>query len=267
MPATPDTIVLIHGLWMTPLSWEHWIERYASRGYHVLAPAWPGLEGSEDELRRDPTPLTKLDLGQVVDHYERIIRELDGPPIIMGHSLGGTVTQLLLDRGLGAAAVGVSSGTVKGVRDLPLSALRSARPVLGNPFNRGKATPLSAKQFQYAPANTLSRGDSDEIYARYHVPAANTVLFDVVFANLSRTSPATVDFRREGRAPMLFIGFGEDHVVPAKVTRRNAEKYGKSNAITEFKEFPERPHFQGVPGWQDVADYALRWAVEHATAT
>ena len=207
MAEKPDTIVLIHGLWMTPRSWEHWAERYESRGYKVLAPAWPGMEGEVEALNEDPSPIATLDVEQVVDHYEAIIRELESPPIIMGHSLGGTMTQLLLDRGLGAAGVGIASGTVKGVLDLPLSTLKASSPVLLNPFNRGKAIPLDEKQFHYAFANTLSQEESDAIYERYHVPAAATVLFEVAFANLHFHAPTKVNFENDDRAPMLFIGF------------------------------------------------------------
>ena len=266
MTKSPDTIVFIHGLWMTPRSWEQWAPHYESRGYRVLAPAWPGLEVEVEALNRDPSPLTKLDVRTVVDHYARIISELESPPIIVGHSLGGTMMQLLLDRGLGAAGVGVASAAVKGVRDLPLSTLRASRPVLGNPFNRGKATPLSAKQFHYAFGNTLSREASDALYSGYHVPAANRVLFEVAFANLSRKTPVQVDFGRDRRAPMLLIAFGEDHVVPPKPIRHNAEKYAKSKATTAFKEFAGRPHFPAAPGWEEVADYALTWATTNAVS-
>lgn len=266
MPDTPDTILFIHGLWMTPRSWERWAARYESRGYRVLAPAWPGMEAEVEALNRDPSPIAKLDLATVVDHCDLIIRALDSPPLIMGHSTGGTLVQLLLDRGLGAAGVGVASGTVKGVRDLPLSTIRATSPVLRNPFNRGKAGPLSAKQFHYAFGNTLSREESDRIYERYHVPAANTVLFELAFASLSRKSPATVDFGRDDRAPLLFIAFEHDHIVPPKASRHNAEKYGKSKAMTAFEEFPGRPHFPGAPGWEEVADYALSWAIANATS-
>ena len=257
-----DTILFIHGLWMTPRSWEKWMERYESRGYRVLAPSWPGLEGEVEALNADSTPLTKLSVDKIVDHYDRIIRGLDSPPIIMGHSLGGTIVQLLLARGLSAAGVGVAPGTVRGVPDLPLSTIRAGRPVLGKPFNRGNASPLSAKQFHYAFANTLGREESDELYRRYHVPAANRVLFDVAFANLSRNSPVAVDFRNERRAPLLLIGFEHDHVVPPKVVRHNAEKYAGSAATTAYREFAGRPHFPGAPGWEEVADYALTWAAE-----
>jgi pimeloyl-ACP methyl ester carboxylesterase len=263
---SPDMIVLIHGLWMTPRSWEHWAARYEGRGHAVITPAWPGLEVEVDALNADPSPIAALDLEQVIDHYDEIIRGLDSPPIIIGHSIGGAVTQVLVDRGLGAAAVGIASATVKGILDLPLSTLKASSPVLRNPFNRGKAVPLDAKQFHYAFANTLSQEESDEIYKRYHVPAAASVLFEIAFANLHRHPLTEVDFERSDRAPLLLIAFDEDHIVPPGASRHNAEKYAKSDAVTEFKGFTGRPHFPGAPGWEEVADYALDWAVAHAGA-
>jgi pimeloyl-ACP methyl ester carboxylesterase len=263
-PNSPDTIVLIHGLWMTPRSWEHWEERYEGQGYKVLAPAWPGLEVEVEALRADPTPLTKLSGKQVIDNYDRIIRGLDSPPIIMGHSLGGAVTQVLLDRGLGAAAVGVAPATVKGIRDLPLSTLRASGHILGRPFNRGNATPSSRKQFKYGFANTMTQEESDAIYDRYYVPSANRVLYDIALSNLSRNAPTEVDFNKSDRAPLLMIAFEHDHVVPPKPIRHNASKY--TAGTVAFTEFPGRPHFPGAPGWEEVADYALPWAVEHAAA-
>jgi pimeloyl-ACP methyl ester carboxylesterase len=259
-----DTIVLIHGLWMTPRSWDRWAESYRSRGYTVHTPAWPGLEAGVESLRRDPTPLRQLDLARVVDHYEQIIRALDRPPIIVGHSIGGTVVQILLDRGLGAAGVGVASATLKGVLDLPLSTLRSSLPVLGQPFNRRRATGLSARQFHYAFANTLTRQQSDELYERQHIPAANAVLFDVAFANFHRRPTARVDFRKRGRAPLLFMAFANDHIVPPKASRHNAERYDASTGIVAFKTYPGRPHFPAVAGWEEVADFALAWATANA---
>jgi pimeloyl-ACP methyl ester carboxylesterase len=263
MPETPDTIVFIHGLWMTPRSWEKWAARYESRGYTVLAPSWPGLEGEVEELRRDPTPLTQLSVERIVGHYESLVRSLESAPILIGHSLGGTITQLLLDRGLGAAGIGVASATVKGIRDLPLSTIRASSPVLRNPFARGSASPLTRRQFRYAFGNTLSHPDSDALYDRYYVPAANRVLFEIAFANLAPRTPVRVDFRNERRAPLLLIAFSEDHVVPPKAIRHNAEKYD-SGSLTAYREFPGRPHFPGAPGWEEVADYALSWATEHA---
>ena len=231
MTSTPDTIVLIHGLWMTPRSWEGWAERYRSRGYEVIAPSWPGMEGEVEALNADPTPIAGLEIDQIVDHYEQIIRALPAPPIIMGHSFGGAFTQVLLDRGLGAAGVGVASATVKGVLDLPLSTIRATTPVLRNPFGDHKAVPLNEKQFHYA------------------------------FANFHRDPPTKIHFERP-RAPLLFIAFGEDHIIPPKASHHNMEKYEGADGIVAFKEYPGKPHFPAAPGWEEVADFALSWALD-----
>src|SRR5213592_812119 len=154
--ATPDTIVLIHGLWLTPLSWEHWIDRYTKRGYKVVAPTWPGMEGGIEDLRRNPDKVAGLGVTEIVDHYDGIVRGLDRPPIIMGHSFGGLFTQIWLGRGLGAAGVAIDSAPIKGVLRLPLSSLRTAFPVLKNPANTHKSVALSPEEFHYAFTNTLT---------------------------------------------------------------------------------------------------------------
>ena len=264
----PDTVVLIHGLWMTPRSWEKWIERYGSRGYKVVAPSWPGLEGEVEELRRDPSPLAKLDIEKILAHYERIIRELDSPPIVMGHSFGGAFAQVLNARGLGAATVSLDGATIRGVRDLPLSTLRSSFHVLWNPLNIGRAVPFSEEHFRYAFGNTLSEEDSRAAWERYAVPAAARILFQGAMANVNPKTPLRVDFETADRPPLLFIGGGKDHVIPAKVSRKMAAKYRKSTAVTDYKESPTRSHFTaGEPGWEEVADFALGWATEHANRT
>ena len=267
MTTTPDTIVLIHGLWMSPRSWEHWVDRYTSRGYRVLAPAWPGMEGEVEELNADPSPIARLTIAKIVDHYDRIIRGLDRPPIIMGHSFGGGFTQVLLDRGLGAAGVGIAAAPAKGIFKLPLTTLRSGWSILRNPANRKKAVPFSAKQFNYAFTNNLTPEQSQPLYERYAVPAAGHVLFEGAMANLSRKSALKVDYRRDDRAPLLVIAGGIDHVVPAAVNRASVKKFTKSKALVDYKEFPGRTHFTaGQDGWEEVADYALSWATENATA-
>jgi len=265
-PDGPDTIVLIHGLWMTPRSWEKWIERFESQGYRVVAPSWPNIEGAEpQELREHPDALKDITVEAILDHYESAIRGLDKPPIIMGHSFGGAFVQLLLDRGLGAAGVAISSATVRGIPDLPLSTLRSTLGVLGNPLNaRGKGVPITPEQFHYAFTNTLTLEESQAYYDRYAVPAASKVLFEGALANVKPGSPFKVHWDQD-RAPLLFIGATEDHVIPAKVARKNAKKYGKSGIEADFREFPGRTHnIVGQDGWEEVADFALSWAEEHA---
>jgi pimeloyl-ACP methyl ester carboxylesterase len=259
-PTRANTVLFIHGLWLTGLSWEKWAEHYRQRGYNVLTPNWPGMDADIPSLNEDPSPLCSLDVLQITDYFDAMIRQMDSPPIIFGHSLGGTIMQLLLDRGLGAAGVGVAAGTVKGVPDLPLSTIWATLPVLGNPFNAGNATPLSAGQFHYAFTNTLSEEESQAVYERHHVPCANRVLFEVAFANLHRDAPTKVNFEKEDRAPMLFIAFEHDRIVPPNASRHNAEKYSGTKAVIEFHEFLGRPHFPGAPGWEAVADYAIEWA-------
>jgi pimeloyl-ACP methyl ester carboxylesterase len=264
MPKTtkPDTIVLIHGLWMTPRSWEHWIPRYESRGFKVLAPAYPGFEVEVEALREDPTPIEQATIDGVADHYERIIRRLGKPPIIIGHSFGGTLTQLLLDRGLGAAGVVINSALVKGIKVVPLSQIRSLFTFLDSPAHRHQAVGYTPKQFNYAFTNVISLEETQPIYNRYHIPAPGRIIWDGVLANISRHSPAAVDFKRKGRAPLLFIAGGEDHIMPASVNTSNYKKYLKSDGIVDYVEFAGRPHFMvGLDDWESIADLALAWAL------
>src|SRR3954454_24967657 len=120
-----NTVVLINGLWMTARSWEHWVERYTARGFNVVAKSWPGMDGDIEAVRSDTRTFDHLGLAEIADHYAEIIEGVDEPPIIMGHSFGGLITQLLLDRLLGVAGVAIDSSPVKGVLELPVSTLRS----------------------------------------------------------------------------------------------------------------------------------------------
>src|SRR3954471_17476066 len=221
-------IVLIHGLWMTPRSWEHWIDRYERRGYQVLAPAYPGLEVEVEALREDPSPIEALSVPETVAHFEGIIRGLDRPPFIMGHSFGGVITQILLDHGLGAAGVAIDSVPAEGVRLVPRSQIRATFPVLDNPANRHRAVPFTVKQFHYAFTNTMTDEESAEVYERYHVAAPGAWVWAGVLANLEPGHQDTwVNFANHDRAPLLFIAGGADHIVPASVNKSNAGHYAK----------------------------------------
>jgi alpha-beta hydrolase superfamily lysophospholipase len=261
----PDTIVLIHGLWVSALSWEHWAARYTDKGYTVIARGWPGMEGDLDELRKDPSALGDIGAADVIDHYAAIIEALDRPPIIMGHSFGGSFTEVLLDRGLGAAGVAIDAAAVKGIAKLPFSTLRSAWSGLKKPGNRHRPIEMTAAEFHYAFTNTLDEDAAADAYERYWAPGPGGVLFEGALANLTPGAAFTVDFAQDDRAPLLLISGGADHVVPASTDQAMAKKYEKSGALTEYREFPGRTHFTlGQPGWEEVADYALEWAVEHA---
>ena len=262
----PDTIVLIHGLWMTPLSWEHWVTRYESRGYRVLALAYPGFEVGVEALRKDPTPIEKATVPATVEYFESEIEKLDRPPIIMGHSFGGLLTQILLDHGYGAAGVAIDSAPTEGIRVSPPSQVRATFPILKNPANRHKAVGFTPKQFHYAFTNNLSEEESAKVYERYHIPAPGSWVWDPVLANFTPGHQDTyVDFKNDDRAPLLFISGGEDNIMPAAVNESNVHHYRRSKAITDYKEFPQRSHFTvGEEGWEEVADYALDWAEEHS---
>ena len=254
------SVLFIHGLWMTPRSWEHWIERYRSRGVEAVAPAWPGMDVEVEALRQDPSPIARQDVATILDHYEQMAR----PPILVGHSFGGAFVQVLLDRGLGAAGVGLAAATVRGIRDLPLSTLRSSSSLLRNPFMRHRAVSFSAKAFHYAFTNHLTLEESEPAYQRYAVPGSRNVLFTGANCNLNPFTPLKVNFANPKRPPLLFIGGTDDHVVPASVNRHNAAKY-RTPSRTEYKEYAGRTHFTaGQEGWEAVADYALDWALEAA---
>jgi pimeloyl-ACP methyl ester carboxylesterase len=262
-PAGAQTIVLIHGMWMTPLSWEHWSSHYGDRGHHVLAPAWPGLEAEPEQLRRDPSPLRNLSITDVVDHYDKIIRGLDRPPIIIGHSFGGLFTQLLADRGLGAAAVALGTGAPKGVLRLPYSTIRAAWPALGNPANLKKEAPLTLKQFHWCFTNALSREESDAVYQRYYIPGSARPFFQAGFANFNPRAATKVDYRNPARPPLLLMTGTEDRICPPSVNKANFKKQRQAPTATEHREFPGRCHFPGQDGWEEVADFALSWTTEH----
>ncbi len=267
-PGAPDTVVLIHGLWMTPRSWEHWVDHYEGKGYRVIAPAYPGLEVEVEALREDPSPIEALNVPDIVEHLEGVVSELESPPIIMGHSMGGLLTQILLEHGYGAAGVAIDSVPPEGIKVVPVSQIRATFPVLRNPANRHRAVPFTPEQFHYAFTNTLTREESDEVYERYHVPGPGGIIWGGVLANFTPGHQDTyVDFANEERAPLLIIAGGDDNIMPPSVNESNAKHYRRSKAVTDYKEFPGRSHFTvGQPGWEEVADYALEWAVGHAVA-
>ncbi|HEV8651837.1 MAG TPA: alpha/beta hydrolase [Actinomycetes bacterium] len=261
---TPDTIVLIHGFWVTPRSWEHWITRYQRRGYRVLAPAYPGFEVEVEALNADPSPIEAVTVPAIIEHLELVIRELESPPILMGHSAGGVFTQVLLDHGLGAVGVAINSAPTEGVPVVPLSQIRSTFPVLKNPANRHRAVGFTFEQWHYAFTNTFAEEKSRALYERYAIPASGRIFWGSALANIHPGHDDNyVNYHNDDRAPLLFISGSEDHLMPPSVQRSNAKHY-KSDTVTEVVEF-EGPHLlPAQDGWEEIADYALEWAVRHA---
>lgn len=257
----PDTVVLIHGLHLTPLAWQGWVHRYTTAGYRVLAPAWPGMDRGVEALRHDPSPIAAQTVPAIVEHHARIVAELDRPPIIIGHCYGGAVAQLLLDRGLGAAGVALGSTPPKGVGPLPWSTVRAGAPIVRDPRNRNRAVPLTPRQFHRSFANAFSEDEALAVYQRHTVPAPGRVVFSRALADLVPRSPYTVHFGRAGRAPLLFVAGGADRVAPPALVRATARRYQRAGAAADYLELPGHCHFTlGQDGWPEVADRVLAWA-------
>ena len=267
-PSAPDTIVLIHGFWVTPRSWEHWKAHYEHRGFRVLTPTYPGFEGEVEALNADPTPIAEVTLPAIVDALSALVRGLDRPPILIGHSAGGTIVQLLLDRGLGAVGVVLNSAPTEGVTVVPLSQLRSTWTVLRNPANRHRAVGLTEEQWHYAFTNTFGEEESRALYRRYHVPASGRILWNSVLANLMPgPQDAHVDYTNDARPPLLFVSGGEDHIMPPAIQRSNAKHY-RGDTVTEVREYPGYAHLlPAQEGWERIADEVLDWALAHATGS
>jgi pimeloyl-ACP methyl ester carboxylesterase len=263
-PSSRPPVVLIHGLWLNDRSWEEWVAHYTAAGYEVHAPSWPGLEGEPAELRRHPT-YGGVGIGEVTDFFAELAGRLSRPPIAIGHSYGGLVTQLLVDRGVVGSGVAVHSAPIKGVLRLPVNTLRSTFPALRHPSSFRGTVPLSKKQWHWRFCSTFTRAESDRLYDRYCIPAPGKPVYQSGLANFLRNPVSKVDLQKEDRPPLLFIATDEsDHVVPGKMNRENARRY--TGGLTDFRQFPGRPHLvTAAPGWQEIADYAVEWGVRHAT--
>jgi pimeloyl-ACP methyl ester carboxylesterase len=252
-------IVLIHGAWLTPRSWENFEEFFRARGHEVLLPEWPRKADGVAAQRRDPSKLAGLGIKEIVDHHDAFIRQLPEAPFIVGHSFGGLFTQILLDRGLGAAGVAMDPGPPKGILNLPPAALISASPVLLHPSKWSGIIELSLKQFTRGFVTDWSPEDAKQAYERYAVPETGRILFQAGTANFKPGSEATVNWRNPSRAPLLITGGSKDLTVPAALSRSIYKKYNKGPARTDYVEF-DRPHLlMAGKGWEEVARSVADW--------
>ena len=235
-------------------------EYFGNRGFAVSAPEWPRKHGDVEQLRDESEELAGLGLGEIVDHYEALIRTLDEPPVIVGHSFGGLITELLLDRGLGRAGVALSPAPPKGILVLPFSSLKAASPALAHPSKRHGIVTLTPEEFHYGFTNTFGDEEAAAAYERYAVPETGRIFYQAGFANFSLHPPTDVHFSNDDRAPLLIVGAEQDHTVPASVSRAQAEKYERSSAQTDYLEFAGRPHlFVTGEGWEEVAAAIDSW--------
>lgn len=251
-------VVFVHGLWLLPSSWDRWMKLFESAGFTALAPGWPDDPETVSAANARPEVFAGKSVGQVADHYEEIIKGLNEKPVIIGHSFGGLLAQILAGRGLASATVAVDPAPFRGVLPLPFSALKSAWPVLGNPANRNRAVPLTFDQFRYAFANAVDESQAERLYEEFAVPAAGKPIFQAASANLNPWTEVTVDTENPNRGPLLILSGEKDHVVPWAIANASFKKQQKNQNVTEILEINGRGHALTIDdGWKQVAETAL----------
>jgi non-heme chloroperoxidase len=253
-------VVFIHGLWLLPSSWDRWRTVFEEAGYTTLAPGWPDDPDTVEEANAHPEVFANKTIGQVTDHYAEVIEKLAKRPAVIGHSFGGLLVQMIAGRGLSAASVAIDAAPFRGVLPLPISALKSSRPVLENPRNRHRAIPLTFEQFRFAFANAVSEDEAHQLFEAFAVPAPGAPLFQAAAANLNPWTEAKVDTENPARGPMLIVSGEKDHTVPHVISEATFKRQERNKDVTEFVEMPNRGHALTIDhGWREVADTALRF--------
>jgi pimeloyl-ACP methyl ester carboxylesterase len=251
-------VVFIHGLWLLPSSWDRWAKLFEKEGFTALTPGWPDDPDTVEEANAHPEVFANKTVGEVADHFDTVIRALKKKPVVIGHSFGGLLTQIVAGRGLSAASVAIDPAPFRGVLPLPFSALKSAFPVLGNPANRKRAVPLTYEQFRYGFANAVNEDEAKELYKKYAVPAAGAPLFQAATANFNPWTEAQVDSKTPARGPLLIISGEKDHTVPWAIANASYKQQKRNPGVTEIVEIKGRGHALTIDsGWKDVADTAL----------
>ena len=253
-------VVFVHGLWLLPSSWDRWAEVFDEAGVAALAPGWPDDPETVAEANANPEAFANKTVGDVADHFAEVIGKLDRKPVVIGHSFGGLLAQILAGRGLSTATVAIDPAPFRGVLPLPISALRSASPVLSNPANRHRAVPLTYEQFRYGFANAVSEDEARKLYDEFAVPAPGAPLFQAATANFNPWTEAKVDHKNPDRGPLLIISGEKDHTVPWAIANASFKKQKKNKGVTEMVEISGRGHALTIDsGWREVADKALEF--------
>jgi len=253
-------LILIHGAWLSARSWENYADYFGKRGFAVSAPEWPRKQGDVEELRETAEASAGMGVQEIVEHYEGVIRELDQPPVLVGHSYGGLFVELLLDRGLGRAGVAMSPAPPKGILALPFSTLKAGAPALAHPSKWHGVVTLTPEEFTYAFVNTFSEEEAAAAYSRYAVPDTGQIFYEAGFANFHLHPLTEVHFKNADRAPLLIVGASDDRTVPASLAKAQYKRYERSPAKTDYLEFEGRPHLHMVAhDWQEVAAAIDSW--------
>ncbi len=252
-------VVFVHGLWLLSSSWQRWRELFEGNGYTTLAPGWPDDPATVEEAKAHPEVFAHKMVQAVTDHYLAAISRLQKKPAVIGHSFGGLIVQKIAGEGVAAVTVAIDNAPFKGVLPLPISSLKSAAPVLGNPLNLGKAIALTFDQFKYGWANNLDDTEAHELYESFHVPASGAPLFQAAVANFNPFGGEThVDSKNADRGPLLIIAGDSDNTVPLAITEASYKIQSKNPGITEIERIKGRGHSLVIDhGWNEVADAAL----------
>jgi pimeloyl-ACP methyl ester carboxylesterase len=259
-------VVFVHGLWLLPSSWDRWRAVFEEAGYATLAPGWPDDPQTVGEANEHPEVFAHKSVGEIADHVTDIIGKLTKRPALIGHSFGGLLVQILAGRGIADATVAIDPAPFRGVLPLPVSALRSSAPVLGNPANRGRAVPLTYEQFRYAFANAVSEDEARELYAEFAVPGSGVPVFQAAAANLNPWTEAKVDTKNPDRGPLLILDGEKDHTVPWAMANASYKKQQRNEGVTEILQIANRGHSLTIDsGWREVADTALGFVQRFVT--
>ena len=258
-------VVFVHGLWLLPSSWDRWAKLFEDNGYVALTPGWPDDPETVKEANAKPDVFAGKSVGEVADHFEEVIRGLVKKPAVIGHSFGGLLTQILAGRGLAEVSVAIDPAPFRGVLPLPISALKSASPVLHNPANHHRAIPLTFEQFRFGFANAVSEDEAKDLYARFAVPAPGEPLFQAAAANLNPWTEAKVKTKNPKRGPLLIISGEKDNTVPWSIANASYKRQRRNEGITEIVEMRNRGHALVIDsGWREVADTALEFVQKFA---
>lgn len=256
-----QTVVFVHGAFCSPACWAPWIAWFEAKGWTCVAPAWPHNEGPVEQLRSNPDPaLAGVGVAEIVARYADVIRGLDAPPALIGHSFGGLFVQLLLAQGLGAAGVAIHPAPPKGINPTP-QAIKANFPVLSKWGAHKKLHTMSFEDYKATFDNDRDESAQRATYDKLIVPTPGRPFVQAGTAPFHGVTKVDWTART---APLLIMAGGNDLQVPAAMNQANYRKYDKSDAVTEFELYPDRTHMTiGAPGWEDVAQRALDFPTEH----
>ena len=248
-----NTIFMIHGMWSGGWYWDYYRRFFEDRGYRCLTPT---LRFHDVDPKEPPHP--ELGTTSLLDYaadLENEIKKLDRPPIIMGHSMGGLLAQILGSRGLGEALVLLTPATPAGINILRPTVMRtywSAQRQWGfwrKPFR----LPFSA--VTYSMLQLFTPEEQRDLYTRF-VYESGRAATEIGYWFLDRRGASRVNESRIS-CPILVVAGAQDRITPHPAVRKVAEKY---RAVSTYRLFADHSHWViSEPGWQDIAEDIHDW--------